>query len=402
MREPFFPHVVFSAGRSGGGNPPRVLAAPNRYIQGKGVMNYLGRYLSIVPSRFPLVLITEGGRKRLGQCLETSLEQEEVQSRIEIFQGECSNEEVERIVTLVRDSGSTVDCVVAVGGGKCIDAGKSIAFRLDVPAVICPTIASTDAPCSAVSIMYTPEGVGKGPEFFPRNPALVVVDTGIIAASPVRHFIAGMGDALATCYEARTCYKNLQGRSIVGARMTIAALTLAELCATTVFEDGCKALDAIGLGEINDSVERVIEANTLLSGVGFESCGLAAAHAYAAGLTVIPVLHQDFLHGELVSIGLVAHLLLEHNPEEARKVARFFSEVGLPVCLEQFGLDSGRDSKALMEAMIAATKEPIVHNEPFEITPEKLWAAFLEADRLGRDTIRGDGNKAFRRLHFES
>ena len=402
MREPFFPDVVFSAGPSGSGDPPRVLAAPNRYIQGKGVMHNLGRYLSIVPSRRPLVLMTEGGRKRFGQCLETSLEHEAVPSKVEVFRGECSKEEVERIVTLVRDSGSMVDCIVAVGGGKCIDAGKSVAFRLDVPAVICPTIASTDAPCSAVSIMYTPEGVGRGPEFFPGNPALVVVDTGIIAASPVRHLISGMGDALATCYEARTCYRNPKGRSIVGARMTIAALTLAELCADTVFEDGCKALDAIGLGEVNDSVERIIEANTLLSGVGFESCGLAAAHAYAAGLTVIPVLHRDFLHGELVAIGLTAHLLLEHNPEEALKVARFFSEVGLPVCLEQFGLDSGRDSKALMEAMAAAAKEPIVHNEPFEITPEKLWAAFLEADRLGREMIRNDGNEPFKRLHLES
>ena len=64
MREPFFPDVVFSAGPSGSGDPPRVLAAPNRYIQGKGVMHNLGRYLSIVPSRRPLVLMTEGGRKR--------------------------------------------------------------------------------------------------------------------------------------------------------------------------------------------------------------------------------------------------------------------------------------------------------------------------------------------------
>ena len=314
------------------------------------------------------------------------------------FDGECSIEEVERIVALVGKSGPVVDSVIAVGGGKCMDAGKSVAFRLEVPAVICPTLASTDAPCSAVSILYTPEGVGQGPEFFPGNPVLVVVDTGIIATSPLRHLIAGMGDALATGYEARTCYRNPQGRSILGARMTLAALTLAELCARTVFEDGRKAIDAIGRGEISDSVEHVIEANTLLSGVGFESCGLAAAHSYAAGLTVIPVLHRDFLHGELVAIGLVAHLLLEENPEEARKVALFLSEVGLPVCLEQFGLDSGTDAEVLMEAMIAASKEPIVNNEPFDITPEKLLSAFLAADRLGREIIDITGIEAFNKL----
>ena len=58
-----------------------------------------------------------------------------------------------------------------------MDAGKCVSFRLGVPVVICPTIASTDAPCSAVSVMYTREGVGIGPEFFSNSPALVVVDT---------------------------------------------------------------------------------------------------------------------------------------------------------------------------------------------------------------------------------
>jgi glycerol dehydrogenase len=181
--------------------------------------------------------------------------------------------------------------------------------------------------------------------------------------------------------------------------MTSAALAIAELCAETVFEEGMHAVDAMNRGEINEAVERIIEANTLLSGVGFESCGLAAAHAYAAGLTVIPALHRDYLHGELVAIGLVAHLLLEDNPGEARKVTRFLAGVGLPVCLGQFGLDPQKDSEPLMEAMQAAAKEPIVNNEPFEITPEKLLAAFLAADRLGREISRDEGAEAFKRLH---
>ncbi|MBN2241670.1 MAG: glycerol dehydrogenase [Acidobacteria bacterium] len=394
----FSPHAVFSTG-PGGGIPPRVLAAPSRYVQGNGVIDLLGTYLSLVPAKRPLVLTTEGGRVRLGRRLEESFRKNAVQGRVEIFGGECSLEEVERVVEVSRKYVPAADCVVAAGGGKCIDAGKAVAFRLDVPAVICPTIASTDAPCSAVSILYTPAGVGKGPEFYPRNPALVVVDTGVIAAAPARHLISGMGDALATGYEARTCYGNPEGRSIAGARMTIAALAIAELCAKTVFEDGMRAVDAMRRGEINESLERVIEANTLLSGVGFESCGLAAAHAYAAGLTVIEALHRDFLHGEMVAAGLMAHLLLEGHPEEAGKAARFLNGVGLPVCLEQFGLDPQKNSQVLMDAMKAAAGEPIVNNEPFEITPEKLLGAFLGADRLGREIIREEGSDAFKRLH---
>jgi glycerol dehydrogenase len=399
MRETYFPNAVYSLSPDDVPDPPRVLIAPSRYIQGKGALDFLGRYLSLVPSSRPVLLITEGGMRRFKNRIEKSLSSEGVRQTVEIFRGECSTEEVERIAGVVRSCEPPADCVIAVGGGKCIDAGKSVAFRLEVPAVICPTIASTDAPCSAGSILYTPEGIGKGPEFFPVNPVLVVVDTGIIASSPLRHFISGMGDALATFYEARTCCRNPRGRSIVGARMTIAAMALAELCARTVFDFAMAAIEAIEHGKINDAVERVVEANTLLSGVGFESGGLAAAHAIAAGLTVIPVLHRDFLHGELVSVSLVAHLVLENDSVEALKVSRFLCEVGLPVCLGQFGLDPGKDSGILMDAMTAATREPIIHNEPFEVTPDKLLAAILEADRVGREIVNIGDAGVFEKLH---
>lgn len=181
--------------------------------------------------------------------------------------------------------------------------------------------------------------------------------------------------------------------------MTIAALALAELCADTVLEFGASAVMAIRSGEIDESVERLIEANTLLSGIGFESCGLAAAHAIAAGLTVIPQLHRDFLHGELVSIGLMAHLVLEGHQDEALKVARFMATVGLPVCCHHFCLDPVQDAGALQEAMQAAAREFIVHNEPFEVTAESLMSAMLEADRIGVKLVHQAGDEAFKILH---
>jgi glycerol dehydrogenase len=235
--------------------------------------------------------------------------------------------------------------------------------------------------------MYTPEGVGIGPEFFPNSPALVVVDTRLIASSPIRHFIAGMGDALATFYEARTCFRNPSGRNMIGARITIAALALAELCAKTVFEDGRKAIEAVRRGDIDSSVENIIEANTLLSGVGFESGGLSIAHAMAAGFTVIPTLHRDFLHGELVGIGLVAQLILERERDEARKILTFLKAVGLPAHLDQLQLNIQRDADALMEAMTAAMKEPFANTEPFDVTPESLFSALIGADRLAGDSF---------------
>src|SRR5262249_30770675 len=161
---------------------------------------------------------------------------------------------------------------------------------------------SNDAPCSAVSVMYTPAGVRAGVEFFPQSPTLVAIDTRLVAEAPVRYLVAGMGYAMATWYEARTCRQNPQARSVLGARPTLAASALGELCATTVFADGLAAVDAVQRREVTDALERIVEANTLLSGIGFESGGLAIAHAVAQGFTALPIVHQHYLHGEMVAM----------------------------------------------------------------------------------------------------
>jgi glycerol dehydrogenase len=197
---------------------PRVLIAPSRYIQGDRILEHLGRYLCLLPSTRAAILISAGGQQRDGARLVASLRQAAIDAVVVTFQGECSAEEVARVVGVLQATTPPVDCVVAVGGGKCVDAGKCVAARVAVPVVICPSVASSDAPCSAVSVMYTPAGGRAGVEYFPQSPALVVIDTRLIAEAPVRYLVAGMGDAMATWYEARTCLQNPQARSVVGAR----------------------------------------------------------------------------------------------------------------------------------------------------------------------------------------
>ena len=176
---------------------PRAMISPTRYIQGDGVLDHLGRYLELVLGRNVAILISENGQRRFGGRISASLKNAEVRFVIGQFGGECSIEEVTKHEKAFGLS-NELDCLIAVGGGKCIDAAKCIAARLRIPVVIVPTLASNDAPCSALSIIYSPNGVMSDIEFFRESPALVLVDTRIIANSPERYFVAGMGDALAT------------------------------------------------------------------------------------------------------------------------------------------------------------------------------------------------------------
>ena len=388
---PFEPAAIYGEGPS----PSRVLIAPHHYVQGPGVLERLGEHLALAGSRRPATLLTAGGRRRHGDALG-DLRREAV---LADFRGECSRAEIERLTEELADAEPAIDAVVALGGGKCLDTGKCVAYRLGVPAVAVPTIASTDAPCSAVSVIYDEDGRFEDVEQFPDNPALVLVDTEVIAAAPVRFLVAGMGDALATRYEARTCLANPDARTILGARMTLAGVALADRSAEVVFDHGLDAARDVRAGRVTEAVERVVEANTLLSGVGFEGGGLAAAHALATGgLTALPAVHRDHYHGEMVAVGLLAQLALEGEDDEARRVAEFLADVGLPVHLRQLSVDP-EDAGALATVAEVAASVPIMANEPFEVTPDDVVDALRRADALGRGVAERVGDDAWRALH---
>lgn len=215
------------------------------------------------------------------------------------FAGECTAAEIQRGGHAARDAAARV--VIGAGRGKVLDTARAIAEDLALPIVNCPTIASSDAPCSALSVIYTEGGAVEEYRIYRRNPDLVLVDTAVIAKSPVRPLVVGMGDALATWFEARICVDG-SVKNMRGGASTRSALSLAKLCYKTLLNDGVAAIEALHHREPNDALERLVEANALLSGLGFESSGLAAAHAIHNGLTFAPGTHS-YMHGERWRLG---------------------------------------------------------------------------------------------------
>ena len=359
----------------------RIFISPSKYVQGPGELTRLGEYAKAYGDH-ALVVISEGGLRRSGDVITASLEAAGVAHTYDNFNGECSQAEIDRLVEVFRASGA--DFVVGVGGGKIFDTAKAVAAAVDVPVVIVPTIAATDAPCSALSVIYTDDGQFKEYQFFKQNPNLVLMDTDVISKSPVRLTVSGMGDALATYFEARAC-KRSDATTCAGGHVTEAAMALARLCYETLIADGLKAKLALEAGACTESVEKVIEANTLLSGLGFESAGLAGAHAIHNGMTAMPETHA-FYHGEKVAFGTLTQLVLE-NAEELYEVLDFCVEVGLPVTFAQLGVEDTSWERVLEVAKLACAPTDTLGNMPFEVTPEKVASAMLAADAYGRAAL---------------
>jgi glycerol dehydrogenase len=392
--KPYNPSVIFAPASADGAITPRVFISPQRYVQGPGVIDDIGRYLRLVRVRSVAILISDRGRASEGARLHASLESEKIEAVFCRFRGETSLEEID----LHRaELDGRVDCLMAVGGGKCVDAGKSIAFRLGIPYVIVPTLASNDAPCSSVSVLYFPSGVYSHFEFFPQSPALVVVDTEVIAAAPERYLAAGMGDAMATWYEAQACLRNPNGINACFARPTLASTAMGEICAHTLFEHGVAAASSVRARNVDASLDAVVEANTLLSGLGFESGGVAVAHGVAQTCTSLPGIPERYYHGEMVAIGTLVQLALEKRLDETAKVSRFFAEVGLPAHFGQLSLDS--TDTASMETLVEGTLDwPFTANMPFDVDASMLRRAFVDVQEIGESVLNEVGDTAYRRL----
>ncbi len=360
--------------------PIRTVLSPGRYVQGKGALARLGEFVAQIGST-PLLLADDFVWDLLGERLSTSFTGGEAEVPRERFNGVASSGEIDRIVEVIKASGS--DVIVAVGGGSTIDAAKAAGYLAGVRWVSVPTVASTDAPTSALAVIYTEAGEFEEYRFFPRNPDLVLIDSQLVADAPARFLVAGFGDALATWLEARATSRS-NASTMAGGLPTQTGTALAKLSWDVLWENAATALDAVEDGVVTPALERAIEANTLLSGLGFESGGLAAAHAIHNGLTAAPQTH-GLQHGEKVNIGSIAQLILEGAPaEEIRDFIVFTTKLGLPTTLTEIGLSTDDKHELRLVAEAATVAGETIHNMPFAVTSDDVIAALTSLERLSR------------------
>ncbi len=388
----------------------KVLRSPLRYVQGPNALLRMGEQLEMLGIRNPLILTSPSAKKAAVPALEKGLEEKKIRYGVIDFGGQCSFKEIERVKNACLDGGH--DAIINCGGGKTIDAGRAAAtgpatnvhkdppefipkFGAGVACINVPTVAATDGATSASALVYSAKGTVEALLKFPTNPTMVFVDTAVIAKSPVRLLVAGMGDALNTHFEADMNYRTASPSIGTRALSTITGRALAKLCLDILLEFGLQAKREAEAGIPGPGLEAVVEATVLLSGLGFENCGLSAAHAVAHGFDHV----RDFFerppfHGEQSGFGTLVQLMLEgRSPELLDKIFGFCKEVGLPTTFEELGLKNATDdilervanaasTNALIQSMAGARKERDEQGRFFD--DREIFNALKATDAYGR------------------
>lgn len=350
-----------------GNDMPVVFGAPRRYIQGPGELGHLGAHVAHLGHR-AFIVLDPGTDGRVGQTVDEGFSGCESASKpvFRVYDGPCSERACRGLARACVQL--KCDCVVGMGGGKMLDIAKAVAYYAELPLCVAPTVASSDAPCSALSVLYDDGGSFDKYLHLDRAPDLVVVDSAVIAHAPAHLLLAGMGDALATYFEARACRESAGENELAGAP-GVAAMALARSCFEVLMADGLQAKADVEAKVLSPAVERVIECNILCSGIGFESGGLSLAHAVANGLAALEGVRVA--HGLAVTYGLSLQFAVAAkltgkplDDDEARALA-FCHAAGLPTCLADLGLGalSEEDLHSVAARALSCTRN--IGNVPY-------------------------------------
>ena len=326
-----------------------------------------------------------GGRRALGAIAAQI--RRAVQGKIDItaerlYGGEASRENIDALLSDGAVQGA--DMLFAVGGGKALDTVKALGLEMNKPVFAFPTIASTCAACTAVSILYHPDGSFAGPCFLKNPPVHTFICTPVIAAAPKKYLWAGLGDTYAKFFEAE-----MSSRGDQLSHYHALGVGASRMCLEPLLAHGAAALRDQQSGRLTDDLTQTIltvivntaVASILLTADKKIDYNTGLAHAIFYALTAFPELEieKNHLHGEVVGFGVLALLLVDGQKDMFETMLRFNRSVGLPTRLRDIGVTEAALGRVLPQVL---KMKDIEHN-PYPITLEMLQKAFEELEREG-------------------
>lgn len=293
----------------------------------------------------------------------------------EWYGGEASYSNIDRLAELAEVQAA--DMIFAVGGGRAIDTGKTVAGKLAKPIFTFPTIASNCAPTSAVAVLYHDNHESAGSYRLDAPAVHAFADSTIIAEAPAEYIWAGIGDAISKEVEAsfsaqdrELAYKNQMGVHIVQGTND------------RVIQYGVEALEAAKAHQ-----ESVAIDNILLEILGTTSYTSVLvdhdynghfAHSFYYGVTSLPQ-GKDHLHGEIVSYGVLIVLELAKQFDKLQTLRNFMLEVGLPTSLKDLDITSEEDLSLVIDKALAKDHIDV---SPYPISREMIEEAIQTVENM--------------------
>ena len=298
-----------------------------------------------------------------------------------LYGGEASRENIEALKA--DPAVQKADMLFAAGGGKALDTVKALGLEIDKPVFAFPTIASTCAACTAVSILYHPDGSFAGPCFLKNPPVHTFICTPVIAEAPKKYLWAGLGDTYAKYFEAE-----MSARGDALSHYHALGVGASRMCLEPLLMHAASALRDQENGRLSDDLTQTILTvivNTAIASILLTAdkkidynTGLAHAIFYALTSFAELAIEKNHLHGEVVGFGVLALLLVDGQKDMFQTMLDFNRSVGLPIRLSDIDVPE----EALKRVLCQVLKMKDIEHNPYPITLEMLEGAFEELKRV--------------------
>ncbi len=345
--------------------------SPEKIFRGNGAWLKALPHIKKV-SRKPLLLGRSLSTFNIRQQIYNDLNDENLSIYSSNLKFDCCYEDIERITKIILKN--NCDSIIAVGGGKVLDAGKILADSISIPVITIPLSASTCAGWTALSNIYSINGQFIKDIELKSCPKILVLDHEFIKTAPKRTLSSGIADALAKWYESSLTSSKVEDGLVQQ------AIQISRVLRDQLLIDGESAYQSQSIHDVAwcNVVEGCSLTAGLIGGIGGQKCRTAAAHALHNAITQIVVSNKP-LHGEIVGVGILLQLTLEETKnnnklanQTMKQLLVLMKKLNLPTTISELGIDVFENNNLQKIAEFTCRDKSEIHYLPFEINIQDI------------------------------
>lgn len=342
----------------------------NAYEEVAGVCKVYGRRILLIGGKKALA----AGEKRLRGALKDS--GLEIVDTV-LYGHDCTYGTIETLAEHAK--AVCADMIFGMGGGKALDTAKGAAASAGIPVFTFPTIAATCAATTALSVVYKEDGNFDSFYFYDRPAYHCFIDLSVISQAPAKFLQAGMGDTIGKFFE---CHFSARGDKLE--HPSALGREISNMCYAPLLEYGRQALADCEANRVSTALEQAVLANIVSTGLVslmvLDDYNCAVAHSVYYGLVLLPGFEEKWLHGNVVSYGVLVQLAVDGDLEEARRLKDFLTQLKIPTTLKEMNVPVERE---YLQAVLTETVSgPDMEHIPYPVSEDMVFEAMKLVENL--------------------
>jgi glycerol-1-phosphate dehydrogenase [NAD(P)+] len=317
-------------------SPVHRIDLPRIVLVGKGVLSSIYGICQELGYHKALIVTGKSTFKVAGERVQWMLANEGMGSNRSLVE----DAQLETVGRVMEDAGKArADVIIGVGGGRSIDVAKLAAAKTGKAFISVPTVASHDGIASSLASV---KGMERPYTVKAVSPVAVVMDSGIIAASPYRFTAAGCGDVISKVTEVEDWrLAHADNGDYYGAYAASLALMSSQL-----IMESAERIRKNTSETVRDLLEALISCSTSMSIAGSSRPCSGSAHLFSHALDLI--VDKPALHGEQCGVGAI--MMAKLHGMNWEKVRESLETIGAPTTAAGLGIRREKIIEALAMA----------------------------------------------------